>query len=82
MELNNLMEREKLIDTGIGGVELFTLVIILIYFVFSFVLTRRIRIMNLNLKTPYSKGFIVLSWIHTLASLAAALMVLSCLSIW
>lgn len=82
MELINLTDMKKLIFIAVGGVEVFVLIIAAIYLVFSFVLTRRIRIMNLNLKTPYSKGFILLSWLHTLASFVAVLLVLASLNIW
>lgn len=82
MEFRGIIDFPAMLKIGISGVELVTLAIIVLYLIFSLVLIRRIRIMNLNLKTPYSKGFVVLAWLHTLASLFSAILVLSTLSIW
>ena len=76
MDLSSNLDKLQIIDIGTLAIQIFVLLVIAIYLIFSFVLTRRIRIMNLNLKTPYSKGFIVISWMHSLASLVAFLITL------
>lgn len=81
MDLSSNLDKLQIIDIGTLAIQIFVLLVIAIYLIFSFVLTRRIRIMNLNLKTPYSKGFIVISWMHSLASLIAFLVTLLSLKI-
>jgi len=76
MDLNNNFDKLQMVNIGAVALQVFALLIMAVYLIFSFVLTRRIRIMNLNLKTPYSKGFIVISWMHSLASLVAFLITL------
>jgi len=81
MDLSSNIDKFQIIDKGTLALQIFTLLVITIYLIFSFVLTRRIRIMNLNLKTPYSKGFIAIAWMHSIASLIAFLITLLSLKI-
>lgn len=81
MDLSSNLNKLQIVDMGVGAVQIFVLLVMAVYLIFSFVLTRRIRIMNLNLKTPYSKGFIAISWMHSLASLVAFLITLLSLKI-
>ena len=81
MDLNSNLNKMQIADMGVSAIQILSLLVMAIYLIFSFVLTRRIRIMNLNLKTPYSKGFIAISWMHSLASLAVFLITLLSLKI-
>lgn len=62
---------EKIIDLGLIGVRIFIIVVMTIYVIYTIILSRRIKIMNQNLKTPYEKSFIKLSKLHMFASVAA-----------
>jgi len=62
---------EKIIDLGLIGVRIFIIVMMIIYVIYTVILSRRIKIMNQNLKTPYEKSFIKLSKLHMFASVAA-----------
>ncbi len=75
MDFNNL-QSEQLIKVGAVVGEAIILAIMVIYFIFAFILSRRIRVMNLNLKTPYEKSFITIARIHTFASLIAVIITL------
>jgi hypothetical protein len=75
MGFDNLQTSEIIKAASAAG-EIVVLGIMVIYVIFSFVLTRRIKIMNLNLKTPYSKSFVVISKIHTIALIVVILLTL------
>ena len=62
---------EKIIDLGLIGVRIFIIVMMIIYVIYTVILSRRIKIMNQNLKTPYEKSFIKLSKLHVFTSVAA-----------
>jgi hypothetical protein len=62
---------ENIIDLGLIGVRIFIIVVMTIYVIYTIILSRRIKIMNQNLKTPYEKSFIKLSKLHMFASVAA-----------
>jgi hypothetical protein len=62
---------EKIIDLGLIGVRIFIIVMMIIYVIYTVILSRRIKIMNQNLKTPYEKSFIKLSKLHVFISIAA-----------
>jgi len=62
---------EKIIDLGLIGVRIFIIVMMIIYVIYTVILSRRIKIMNQNLKTPYEKSFIKLSKLHIFTSVAA-----------
>jgi hypothetical protein len=79
MGFENLQSIEIIKTVATIG-EIIVLAIMVIYVIFSFVLTRRIKVMNLNLKTPYSKGFITVSKIHTIALIV--IVILTLLSIY
>lgn len=66
----------KLIEVGAKAGEVFVLAIMIIYTASSFILTRRIKVMNLNLKTPHSKNFTRISKIHTILLLLVILLTL------
>ncbi|MBW6441740.1 hypothetical protein K0B04_02410 [Patescibacteria group bacterium] len=68
MDFNNI-QTDQLIKMGVVSGEIFILAIMVIYLVHAFILSRRIKIMNLNLKTPYAKSFSSLSRIHTIATI-------------
>lgn len=71
MELNSFFEQTTLARIGVVGLEVFMLFMAIIYFVYTLVLSRRIRIMNQNLKTSYEKGFVRVSRLHIMASVVA-----------
>lgn len=71
MELNSFLEQTTLARIGVVGLETFMLFMAIIYFVYTLVLSRRIKIMNQNLKTSYEKGFVLVSRIHITASVVA-----------
>jgi len=62
---------ENIIDLGLIGVRIFIIVMMIIYVIYTVILSRRIKIMNQNLKTPYEKSFIKLSKLHVFTSVAA-----------
>lgn len=66
----------KIIEAAAKIGEIVMLGIMVISFIFSFVLSRRIKVMNLNLKTPYSKSFLRTSKIHTVGLLIVILLTL------
>ena len=62
---------ENIIDLGLIGVRIFIIVMMIIYVIYTVILSRRIKIMNQNLKTPYEKSFIKLPKLHVFTSVAA-----------
>jgi hypothetical protein len=80
MEFNKL-EMSTVIKFGAITGEIFIIAIMVIFLIFSFILTRRIKVMNLNLKTPYAKVFEKISKIHTLATLIVIILSLLALKI-
>jgi ABC-type Fe3+-siderophore transport system permease subunit len=60
----NNFQTENLVKIAAVAGELLILTIMFIYLIFAFVHSRRIKIMNLNLKTPYAKSFVKISKIH------------------
>jgi len=78
MEFNTL-QTLKIVKFGAIAGEIILITIMLIYLVFAFILTRRINVMNLNLKTPYGKTFEKVSRLHTFATLIV--IILSLLSL-
>ena len=62
---------ENIIGFGLTGVRIFIIAVMTIYVIYTVILSRRIKIMNQNLKTPYEKSFIKLSKLHMFASVAA-----------
>lgn len=75
MDFNNL-QFDNLVKIGAVTGEIVILGIMVVYFLFSFILTRRIKVMNLNLKTPHAKSFITIARIHSLASLITIILTL------
>lgn len=71
MEFNSIFEQTTLTRVGIIGLEIFMLFMAVIYFIYTLVLSRRLKIMNQNLKTSYEKSFVGISVFHTIASVVA-----------
>jgi hypothetical protein len=74
MELTNIFGQMSLTKMGVLGLEIFMLFMSVVYFIYAVILSRRVRIMNQNLKTSYDKSFVRLSKIHILASVVAVTM--------
>ncbi len=68
MELTNIFGQMSLTKMGVLGLEIFMLFMSIVYFVYAIVFSRRVRIMNQNLKTSYERSFVRLSRFHILAS--------------
>ncbi len=74
MELNSLFSESMMVQTGITIMKGFMLLISLIYLTYAVVFSRRIKIMNQNLKTGYEKGFNRLSKFHIFLSLVSTIL--------
>lgn len=61
------------IFAGRGG-EVFFFLVMVLYLVFAFVLIRRVRLMNLNLRTPNARVFTLLANIHFIAAFIVVLL--------
>ncbi|HOD01381.1 MAG TPA: hypothetical protein PKH50_01530 [bacterium] len=61
---------ENLIGFGVTGIKIFIIIMMGIYLIYALTLSRRLKIMNQNLETPYKKNFIRLSRLHIIASIA------------
>lgn len=57
-----------MVNILVYGGEIFIFIIMVIYLVFAFVSIRRLKIMNLNLKTPYNKFFSLVANLHFVAT--------------
>lgn len=68
MELNNIFNGLTMVQTGITILKAFMIFISLIYFIYAITFSRRVKIMNQNLKTGYEKGFTGMSKLHVLLS--------------
>lgn len=71
MELNNVFAQVSLTRMGVVGLEIFMLFMSVVYFVYAIVFSRRVKIMNQNLKTSYEKSFVRISSLHILISVVA-----------
>jgi len=60
---------DKIINLSVYGGKIFILFIMVLYFIFAFILIRRLKIMNQNFSTPYSSAFNLAAKIHFFASL-------------
>ena len=56
------------------GGEIAVFLIMIIYLIFSFVFIRRLKIMNLNLKTPYNKLFTSIAKLQFTAALVIVIL--------
>lgn len=63
------MEIGKIVGLAPIATEIVVLLLSLSYLFFAFLLTRRIKIMNTNFKTPFAPVFSLLVFINLLASL-------------
>ncbi|MFZ2664131.1 MAG: DUF5657 family protein, partial [Patescibacteria group bacterium] len=52
---------QQIIEVSSHAVQIFVFLVMVLYLFFAFILIRKLRIMNLNFKTPYSKLFTLLS---------------------
>jgi|GEM_PF-2969739 len=59
---------QQIIEVGSGTIEIFVFLMMVLYLFFAFILIRKLRIMNLNFKTPYNKLFLLLARAHFVAS--------------
>ena len=75
MGFNNL-QTSQIIKISVVGGQIFIVAIMVVYMIFAFVLTRRVKIMNLNLKTPHGKSFSALAKIHFIVSLFVVILTL------
>lgn len=71
MELTNMLGQVSLTKMGMTVFEVFMLFMSVVYFIYTVILSRRIKIMNQNLKTSYEKSFVRLSNLHITASVIA-----------
>lgn len=69
MELNNIFNESTMVQTGILILKAFMLFISLIYLIYTITFSRRVKIMNQNLKTGYESVFTGLSKFHIFLSL-------------
>ena len=74
-----VLQTGQLIKISVIGIQVFVVAIMIIYMIFAFVMTRRVKIMNQNLKTSYARVFNDLSKIHFIASIVVV--IISLLSI-
>lgn len=78
MELTSIGQG-SLVGVGIIGLKIFVSIMVILYLIYTLILSRRIRIMNQNLKTSYEKSFLRISRLHILGAIIA--IVLAILSI-
>lgn len=78
MELTSIGQG-SLVGVGIIGLKIFVFIMAVLYLIYTLILSRRIRIMNQNLKTSYEKSFLRISRLHILGAIIA--IVLAILSI-
>lgn len=71
MGYNNIFGQASLTTMGVLVLKIFMLFMSVVYFIYTVILSRRVRIMNQNLKTSYEKSFVRLSMLHILASVVA-----------
>ncbi len=65
----NQLTLPQVISTGSYIIQISVLLIMLLYLFFAFLLTRRLKIMNLNFKTPYRTLFSFIAKIHFVATI-------------
>jgi hypothetical protein len=75
---NYALETEvgKIVGLAPTIIEIVVLVLMLFYIFFAFILTRRVKIMNTNFKTPAAPSFSLLASINLLASLVVIVITL------
>lgn len=71
MDYSNIFGQASLTTMGILVLKIFMLFMAVVYFIYTIVLSRRIKIMNQNLKTTYERSFVRLSRLHVIASVVA-----------
>jgi len=76
MELINIFSESAMVQTGITVLKGFMIFISLIYFIYAITFSRRIKIMNKNLKTGYEKTFNGMSKFHIFLSLVSIILFL------
>lgn len=68
MEINNIFNEAIMAQTGITIIKGSVLFISLVYFIYAVTFSRRVKIMNKNLKTGYEKSFTKISRFHIFLS--------------
>lgn len=58
-----------MINVGATVIKVFMLLMMVLYLIYTFLFSRKLKIMNQNLETPYKKFFSTVSWLHILSVL-------------
>jgi hypothetical protein len=63
-----------IMDIGATVIKGFVFLMMVLYLIYTFLFSRKLKIMNQNLETPYRKFFYTVSWFHMLSILIVVIL--------